>query len=417
MNIKTQRHLSRLIFRYLRDRLNEEESRELERWRAASEAHELLFRRLLSSAHWQRSIGRFVKNESDTQSEWEIIRQRTVGRDRGKRTIRWYRYAAAIFLPLLIASGYFIKLSRTPQEKTLVSVPFIPGKSYAVLELADGTSIDLGETAVRGQIQGGHWEVRSDSLKYCEEGVKGGEEYHTLKVPRGGEYTLVLADGSKVFLNAESSLKYPVLFSGDLRKVKLEGEAYFEVKRNPEKPFVVDIGGMQVNVLGTTFGIRAYADEREIRTTLVSGRVNVSAGKQVYELKPSEQAVFDKQTGIECRFAGVLQHTDDEAHGHHLHRGVLVDAEKTAGKRNQHEGPPGNTRSARRTDRGDEGEENRGGNVDCHAERVRGREREHRDRNRGTGHIDGHHLRRHDAVLHVQALPVPVLAEEPHAPG
>ena len=268
MNIKTQRHLSRLIFRYLRDQLNEEESRELERWRAASEAHELLFRRLLSSAHWQRSIGRFVKNESDTQSEWEIIRQRTVGRDRGKRTIRWYRYAAAIFLPLLIASGYFIKLSHTPQEKTLVSVPFIPGKSHAVLELADGTSIDLGETA----------------------------EYHTLKVPRGGEYTLVLADGSKVFLNAESSLKYPVLFSGDLRKVKLEGEAYFEVKRNPEKPFVVDIGGMQVNVLGTTFGIRAYADEREIRTTLVSGRVNVSAGKQVYELKPSEQAVFDKQT-------------------------------------------------------------------------------------------------------------------------
>lgn len=66
--------------------------------------------------------------------------------DRGKRTIRWYRYAAAIFLPLLIASGYFIKLSRTPQEKTLVSVPFIPGKSYAVLELADGTSIVWGNS-------------------------------------------------------------------------------------------------------------------------------------------------------------------------------------------------------------------------------------------------------------------------------
>lgn len=145
MNIKTQRHLSRLIFRYLRDQLNEEESRELERWRAASEAHELLFRQFgYPSAHWQRSIGRFVKKTS-TQSEWEIIRQRTVGRDRGKRTIRWYRYAAAIFLPLLIASGYFIKLSHTPQEKTLVSVPFHSGKSHAVLELADGTSIDLGK--------------------------------------------------------------------------------------------------------------------------------------------------------------------------------------------------------------------------------------------------------------------------------
>ena len=168
MNIKTQRHLSRLIFRYLRDQLNEEESRELEQWRAASEAHELLFRRLLSAAHWQRSIGRFVKNESDTQFEWEIIRQRTVGRDRAKKTIRWYRYAAAIFLPLLIASGIFYKISHTSQEKTLVSAPFTPGKSHAVLELADGTSIDLGKTAVRGQMQGGHWEVRSDSLKYRE---------------------------------------------------------------------------------------------------------------------------------------------------------------------------------------------------------------------------------------------------------
>ena len=297
MNIKTQRHLSRLIFRYLRDRLNEEESRELERWRAASEAHELLFRRLLSSAHWQRSIGRFVKNESDTQSEWEIIRQRTVGRDRGKRTIRWYRYAAAIFLPLLIASGYFIKLSRTPQEKTLVSVPFIPGKSYAVLELADGTSIDLGETAVRGQIQGGHWEVRSDSLKYCEEGVKGGEEYHTLKVPRGGEYTLVLADGSKVFLNAESSLKYPVLFSGDLRKVKLEGEAYFEVASNPQKLFYVLAGETKVRVLGTAFNVLAYQDDLQTEVALLRGKVSFDVADKAYVLTPGEIATLDRESG------------------------------------------------------------------------------------------------------------------------
>ena len=297
MNIKTQRHLSRLIFRYLRDQLNEEESRELERWRAASEAHELLFRRLLSSAHWQRSIGRFVKNESDTQSEWEIIRQRTVGRDRGKRTIRWYRYAAAIFLPLLIASGYFIKLSHTPQEKTLVSVPFIPGKSHAVLELADGTSIDLGETAVRGQMQGGHWEVRSDSLKYCEEGVKGGEEYHTLKVPRGGEYTLVLADGSKVFLNAESSLKYPVLFSGDLRKVKLEGEAYFEVASNPQKLFYVLAGETKVRVLGTAFNVLAYQDDLQTEVALLRGKVSFDVADKAYVLTPGEIATLDRESG------------------------------------------------------------------------------------------------------------------------
>lgn len=198
--------------------------------------------------------------------------------------------------PFIDCQWLFYKIESYSSRKNACFSTFYSWEIPCRARVGRRNEYDLGETAVRGQIQGGHWEVRSDSLKYCEEGVKGGEEYHTLKVPRGGEYTLVLADGSKVFLNAESSLKYPVLFSGDLRKVKLEGEAYFEVKRNPEKPFVVDIGGMQVNVLGTTFGIRAYADEREIRTTLVSGRVNVSAGKQVYELKPSEQAVFDKQT-------------------------------------------------------------------------------------------------------------------------
>ena len=133
--------------------MNEEESRELERWRAASEAHELLFRRLLSSAHWQRSIGRFVKNESDTQSEWEIIRQRTVGRDRGKRTIRWYRYAAAIFLPLLIASGYFIKLSRTPQEKTLVSVQMCIRDRTKSVRVMDGKLfVSFTSAVVRNEI-------------------------------------------------------------------------------------------------------------------------------------------------------------------------------------------------------------------------------------------------------------------------
>lgn len=101
--------------------------------------------------------------------------------------------------PFIDCQWLFYKIESYSSRKNACFSTFIPGKSHAVLELADGTSIDLGETAVRGQMQGGHWEVRSDSLKYCEEGVKGGEEYHTLKVPRGGEYTLVLADGSKVF--------------------------------------------------------------------------------------------------------------------------------------------------------------------------------------------------------------------------
>ena len=117
-----------------------------------------------------------------------------------------------------------------------------------------------------------------------------------LRIPRGGEYTLVLADGTTVYLNAESELRYPVKFSGERRKVYLRGEAYFDVVRDEQKPFTVEARGVEVLVLGTSFGVRAYEGEENVLTTLVQGRVDVSAEGQRVKLIPGQQADFNRES-------------------------------------------------------------------------------------------------------------------------
>jgi transmembrane sensor len=119
--------------------------------------------------------------------------------------------------------------------------------------------------------------------------------YNTLSTPRGGQYQVVLSDGSKVWLNAASSLHFPTSFTGNQRVVELTGEAYFEVTKNKKKPFFVKVGDMQVKVLGTHFNINAYSDESSIKTSLLEGSVKIAKGKVTGLLNPGEQAVLDNQ--------------------------------------------------------------------------------------------------------------------------
>lgn len=293
MDFNYQKHIARLVTLYLRDELGADEARELEEWRAVSVRHEEIFQRMISASHLEASVRRFVRSDAEQEAEWQLIRRRTQGIER-KLIRKIFRYAALWILPLLIGGGifYFIRPMEKAEEQNVVA--FEPGGSHAILELGDGSRVDLGDSLRRMDVQGKGWQILQDSLKYQVEERSVTEEYHTLKVPRGGEYTLFLADGTKVFLNAESSLKYPVHFAGDLRKVKLKGEAYFEVKRDPVRPFIVDVNDLQVKVLGTSFGVRAYAEEENIWTTLVAGKVHVLTGGKEFNLNPSEQAVYHK---------------------------------------------------------------------------------------------------------------------------
>ena len=289
-----------LLKRSVLSDISEEERNLLNAWLDESSEHREFYREIKTFLCSPESFRPTEERIRRFKASYEA---RLTVAERRKRRHRMVRIGGAASCILSVGMACFLWWQATSSIKEPLltenrpTATILPGMNGAILTLADGSDILLEKERVGEIRQGGAMiNIHGSIIDYRNDSANSGDQYNLLAVQKGGEYMLTLGDGTRVWMNADSRLKYPVCFNDTLREVFLEGEAYFEVKRNPEKPFVVDIGGMQVNVLGTTFGIRAYADEREIRTTLVSGRVNVSAGKQVYELKPSEQAVFDKQT-------------------------------------------------------------------------------------------------------------------------
>ncbi|HQW45168.1 MAG TPA: FecR domain-containing protein, partial [Chitinophagaceae bacterium] len=179
---------------------------------------------------------------------------------------------------------------KTTPEKNDVA----PGGNKAILTLADGSTIIL-DNAANGSLteQGNTKVIKLDDgqLAYNTLNEKPTEiVYNTISTPRGGQYQLTLADGTKVWLNAASTLRFPATFSGNERKVELTGEGYFEVAKNAAMPFKVSVNNMTVEVLGTHFNINSYSDEASIKTTLLEGAVKVTNGDAVQMLSPSNQA-------------------------------------------------------------------------------------------------------------------------------
>ena len=170
------------------------------------------------------------------------------------------------------------------------------GSMKAQLVLANGKKVDLRpETNLQLEEVGGTRILTSDNrVKYSGKDSLAGQpaevKYNTLIVPRGGEFSLELADGTRVWLNAESRLRYPVVFMGEERKVEMEGEVYFEVAKNREKPFIVTVNGVDIRVLGTSFNVSAY--QEEVVTTLVEGKVQLKRGDEQVVLSPNQQAIW-----------------------------------------------------------------------------------------------------------------------------
>lgn len=197
------------------------------------------------------------------------------------RHLKQYAAAAAILGATLLAGGFY--LSRVKHPAPMVAQqqpPLAPGSNKAMLVLADGKTIPL-DSANTGALakQGDARIVNSgQGLAYEAEGAGAAVVYNTVVTPRGGQYQLTLADGSKVWLNAASSIRFPTAFTGKERLVEISGEGYFQVAPNAQQPFRVKVKGpadMEVNVLGTSFNIMAYADEQTITTTLESGAVQL----------------------------------------------------------------------------------------------------------------------------------------------
>lgn len=213
----------------------------------------------------------------------------------------WRRIVAAASVILCLSGGaYFIFHKSKPVNYAASSKPDIKhGSNGAILTLANGTKVVLEEAKV-GQItrqNGTDLHKAGDSLLVYQStkgATNAGIYYNTLETPRGKQYSVVLPDGSKVWLNAASSLKYPTAFSGKERQVELTGEAYFEVAHNKAKPFRVLSNGQTVEVLGTHFDIKAYADEPATWTTLLQGSVKVENSQHhTAMLIPGQQAAND----------------------------------------------------------------------------------------------------------------------------
>ena len=242
----------------------------------------------------------------DWERMWRAIRAAAQEPRRVKRIFTGRMLAAAVLIFCLLSGGVYWVFSGNGHGVTKRVVaqqlaPIIPGGNKAVLTLGDGSTISL-DSAKDGVLtqQGSARVVKVDAgvLAYDTKNNKeGAVMYNTIATPYGGQYQVMLPDGSKVWLNAASSLRFPTVFSGEERKVELTGEGYFEVVRDPARPFIVHAGsGEDVRVLGTSFNIMAYTNEEKSRTTLVSGKVRVVAQGKGAEVEPGKQAVLDHGT-------------------------------------------------------------------------------------------------------------------------
>lgn len=231
-----------------------------------------------------------------------------------KFSLRFVYGAAAVLLAVAFAFLFYPK----SESHTIAAVKkhntqsiILPGSNKAVLTLSDGSHIDLDDSK-QGLIckQGDVNVGKSSTGKLIYQAGRKSEKaviYNTITTPRGGQYQVVLSDGTKVWLNAASALTFPATFSGKERRVELIGEAYFEVAKNKRMPFKVNLNRMSIEVLGTHFNVNAYPDEEEVKTTLLEGAVKLSCGQAVSLLKPGQQGVFANKNRFAINEANVQE--------------------------------------------------------------------------------------------------------------
>jgi len=216
----------------------------------------------------------------------------------GRRTV-WPRIAAAASIILCLSAAVFFMLHKAPVQQIVGNQPskndLAPGGNKAILTLSTGQQIVLtgarnGKLAQQGDAAITKTADGQIVYRTADESAAAEVSYNTTSTPRGGQFQIVLADGTKVWLNAASSVTYPTAFTGTDRQVEITGEAYFEVTHNTAKPFRVKSNGQIVEVLGTHFNINAYKDEPAVTTTLFEGSVKVNKGTASALLKPGQQA-------------------------------------------------------------------------------------------------------------------------------
>jgi len=279
-----------LIASYIKGTLTPLERKELDEWILQSEQNEILFDELTDEKNIEKTVQWYASvNEEEAARR---IKKRISFSPQRKRTTSYpfVFVAASLLIVLSFLALYFItqKKGSLPEKSTVTvqSNDPLPGTDKAVLTLADGRQIVLDSSAT-SRIAANGIRIENGTISYDAIDVP---SENLITVPRGGQYKVLLSDGTKVWLNAESSLRYATSFTGSERKVVLTGEGFFEVSKNKEKPFIVESSGNTIKVLGTQFNVNSYGDENAFIATLVEGSVQITHGTLSKRMNPGEEA-------------------------------------------------------------------------------------------------------------------------------
>ncbi|AWO02048.1 iron dicitrate transport regulator FecR [Chitinophaga alhagiae] len=282
--------ISFLILRHLREELTDAEQEELQAWVNAAADNRRFFEECTHDGHLLEKLQQYAA--FDETAAWEkfagahLPEKMRVVKNRNK----WWA-AAAVLVLLAGAAAYLLRTVPSAPEIAQQPAVVLPGSNKAVLTLADGSAVTLDSAGNQVIMQAGTAIRQQGGLLEYKDGEHAAVGFNTLRTPRGGQFKITLGDGTRVWLNAASSLRYPTAFTENNRTVEVSGEAYFEVAKNAAKPFRVKINEENtITVLGTRFNVNAYTDEASINTTLLEGSVQVAAGAQTRVLQPGQQA-------------------------------------------------------------------------------------------------------------------------------
>ena len=291
-NLFSKKAFSKIIKKYLKGKASDSEVSFLEKYYNHFEKE--------SSFTWRLSVN---DKENLERELFAGILQKTTKKKKifQLSKICWYKQAAAALILLFIGLGtYYNFIATNDSETTVITTPVLakkdlpPGRSRAILTLSNGSTVvldSIGNGFVTQQSNTQIVKTAKGQLSYTTLNQNSKElVYNSVSTPRGGQYQLVLPDGTKVWLNAASSIRFPVAFVGKERKVTITGEAYFEVAKDKKKPFIVSSANMDVEVLGTHFNVSAYAEESIVKTTLLEGSVKINNKKSEVYLVPGQQS-------------------------------------------------------------------------------------------------------------------------------
>lgn len=304
----------RLLQLYLLGDITEEERQELEDWCKETPQNRNLFEQICQEDLFSKERSVYEKiDDTKALRTFEKHVRKVSTRGFG----RWWKYAAVLLLPILVVGLWKLvyEVEQVPVVTSSVS-QIQPGCSRAVLVLDDGRTVFLKEEeeGVISEDKGIMVTGERDRLVYTSSEGKNVDElrFNELEIPRGGEYKVRLADGTLVYLNSATRMKYPVKFDEKERKVYLSGEAYFEVAKDPERPFFVEMEGVEVRVYGTSFNVNTH-QKGNVQTVLVKGSIGVKVLSSGMEsvIRPGQMAEFKQgNTKVDVKDVNVAVYTD-----------------------------------------------------------------------------------------------------------